>query len=95
MNTQVALIVAAVARHFGVGELELLARSKSKTTVFARQVAIYLTLQILNLSYPEIGRQFDRDHTTAIHACRRIGNDPTVKPHLSAVVSRLSSQEAA
>lgn len=95
MNTQVALIVAAVATHFGVGELDLMTRSKSKTVVFARQVAIYLTRQILKLSYPEIGRQFDRDHTTAIHACRRIGNDPTVRPHLTALISRLCSREAA
>ena len=37
-----------------------------------RQVAMYLAREIAGLSLPRIGAAFDRDHTTVLHACRKV-----------------------
>ena len=38
----------------------------------ARQIAMYLAKQLTSRSLPEIGRKFDRDHTTVMHAVRKV-----------------------
>lgn len=41
----------------------------------ARQIAMYLCRELTDLSLPRIGQEFDRDHTTAMHAVRKIGHE--------------------
>ncbi len=46
---------------------------RSKSVVIPRQIAMYLSKELTNLSYPEIGRNFGgKDHTTIIHASKKI-----------------------
>ena len=45
---------------------------KNKGTADARQVAMYLIRQLTNLSFPEIGKEFARDHTTVMHAVKKV-----------------------
>ena len=45
---------------------------KNKNTAEARQVAMYLIRTMTNLSLPEIGREFDRDHTTVMHGLKKV-----------------------
>ncbi len=52
--------------------------SRRRPLVDARQIAMYVTRHMTDLSYPEIGRAFgDRDHTTVIHAVRKIEHHMT------------------
>ena len=60
-----ALIISEVSRFYGIEETVLRGTLKNKSTAEARQVAMYLVRKMLNLSYPDIGREFGRDHTTA------------------------------
>ena len=66
-------ILKAVAERFHMRPVELKMKKRTRALVFPRQIAMYLCREICHLSYPDIGRQFGgKDHTTVMHACRRI-----------------------
>ncbi|RFC69684.1 chromosomal replication initiator protein DnaA [Mesorhizobium denitrificans] len=62
-----------VARHYNVSKTELLSNRRTRTIVKPRQVAMFLSKSMTPRSLPEIGRRFGgRDHTTVLHAVRKI-----------------------
>lgn len=66
-------IQRVVARHYNVSKNELLSNRRTRTIVKPRQVAMYLAKVMTPRSLPEIGRRFGgRDHTTVLHAVRKI-----------------------
>jgi chromosomal replication initiator protein len=68
-----AQIMAAAASYFGVTIEELCGSSRSRVLVTARQIAMYLCRELTDLSLPKIGQAFGgRDHTTVMHADRKI-----------------------
>ena len=68
-----AQIMAAAATYFGVTVEELCGSSRSRVLVTARQIAMYLCRELTDLSLPKIGQAFGgRDHTTVMHADRKI-----------------------
>ncbi|PZO77226.1 MAG: chromosomal replication initiator protein DnaA [Mesorhizobium amorphae] len=76
-------IQRVVARHYNVSKTELLSNRRTRTVVKPRQVAMYLAKVMTPRSLPEIGRRFGgRDHTTVLHAVRKIedlaGTDGTL-----------------
>ncbi len=69
-----------VARQYNVSRSDLLSSRRTATVVRPRQIAMYLAKMLTLRSLPEIGRRFGgRDHTTVLHAVRKIegllGND--------------------
>jgi chromosomal replication initiator protein len=68
-----AQIMAAAASYFGVTVDDLCGSSRSRVLVTARQIAMYLCRELTDLSLPKIGQAFGgRDHTTVMHADRKI-----------------------
>jgi chromosomal replication initiator protein len=68
-----ATIMAATASYFGISLEDLCGSSRSRVLVTARQVAMYLCRELTDLSLPKIGQHFGgRDHTTVMHADRKI-----------------------
>jgi chromosomal replication initiator protein len=68
-----ALIIAQTAAYFGLTIDDLCGSSRSRVLVTARQIAMYLCRELTELSLPKIGQQFGgRDHTTVMHADRKI-----------------------
>ena len=68
-----ATIMAVTAEYFSVPLEELKGPSRSRLTTNARQIAMYLTRELTELSLPKIGQAFGgRDHTTVMHADRKI-----------------------
>ena len=66
-------IQRVVARHFNVSKADLLSSRRTRTIVRPRQIAMYLAKMLTPRSLPEIGRRFGgRDHTTVLHAVRKI-----------------------
>jgi chromosomal replication initiator protein len=66
----------AAADLFGVSRAELLARDRTPRVSFARQVAMYVAREVTTETLPAIGRGFGgRNHTTVLHAHRRIAAD--------------------
>lgn len=62
-----------VAKHFNVSKADLLSNRRTRTIVRPRQIAMYLAKQLTPRSLPEIGRRFGgRDHTTVLHAVRKV-----------------------
>ncbi|WP_462187262.1 MULTISPECIES: chromosomal replication initiator protein DnaA [unclassified Frankia] len=68
-----AAIMNATAAYFGVSMEDLCGTSRSRVLVTARQIAMYLCRELTDLSLPKIGQHFGgRDHTTVMHADRKI-----------------------
>lgn len=67
-----AIIISEVCRFYSIEEQVLRGTLKNKATVEARQIAMYLIRKMTNLSLPEIGREFGRDHATVIHSLKKI-----------------------
>ena len=68
-----ATIMAQTAVYFGLTIEDLCGASRSRVLVTARQIAMYLCRELTELSLPKIGQQFGgRDHTTVMHADRKI-----------------------
>jgi len=66
-------ILAATSELCGVAIEQITGPSRRRNIVDARQIAMYVTRDMTDLSYPDIGRAFGgRDHTTVIHAVRKI-----------------------
>jgi chromosomal replication initiator protein len=64
-----------VATHYSVSRADILSSRRTATVVKPRQVAMYLAKALTLRSLPEIGRRFGgRDHTTVLHAVRKIEN---------------------
>ncbi len=78
MDTKVittAHIQQTVAKYYNITVQDLLSKSRQKSITRPRQLAIYIAKILTNDSLPTIGRAFGgRDHTTALHAIRRIEN---------------------
>jgi len=67
------VIMQQTAAYFGLGVEDLCGSSRSRVLVTARQIAMYLCRELTDLSLPKIGAQFGgRDHTTVMHADRKI-----------------------
>jgi chromosomal replication initiator protein len=68
-----SVIMGQTAGYFGITIDDLCGSSRSRVLVTARQIAMYLCRELTDLSLPKIGQQFGgRDHTTVMHAERKI-----------------------
>ena len=67
-----SLIISQVCKFYSIDEVVLRGTLKNKGTAEARQVAMYLIRQMPNLSLPDIGREFSRDHSTVLHSIRKV-----------------------
>ncbi len=66
-------VLTATAQYFDVSIEELQSKSRNRTLVTARQIAMYLLRELTDMSLPKIGQEFGgRDHTTVMHADRKI-----------------------
>jgi chromosomal replication initiation ATPase DnaA len=68
-------VIQAAADLYGTTSEDVRAGSNERSTVRARMLACWM-LRESGKSFPEIGRMFGSHHTTVMHACRVIGNDP-------------------
>jgi chromosomal replication initiator protein len=87
-------IMGITAEYFGVSVDELVGPSRSRALVHARQIAMYLCRELTDLSLPRIGEKFgDRDHTTVMHAERKIkmqmGEKLTTYNQIAELTSRI------
>jgi chromosomal replication initiator protein len=66
-------IQKAVAEHYGLQQADMLSERRARAVARPRQAAMWIAKQITTRSLPDIGRRFGgRDHTTVLHAVRRI-----------------------
>ncbi len=89
-------IQRACAKEFNISMDEILSKRRARAIARPRQVAMYLSKQLTTRSLPDIGRRFGgRDHTTVIHAVKRIEalrkTDPALNTSVETVIELLKA----
>lgn len=92
-----AQIMTTTAAYFGVSVDDLCGTSRSRVLVTARQISMYLCRELTDLSLPKIGQAFGgRDHTTVMHADRKIrqliGERRSLYNQVADLTARIKSQ---
>ncbi|THD58313.1 chromosomal replication initiator protein DnaA [Phenylobacterium sp.] len=83
-----------VAEHYGLKQADLISERRARAVARPRQVAMWIAKQVTTRSLPDIGRRFGgRDHTTVLHAVRRIealkGEDATIARDVDVLLRKL------
>jgi chromosomal replication initiator protein len=88
-----AMVIAQTAAYFGLTIEDLCGSSRSRVLVTARQIAMYLCRELTDLSLPKIGQQFGgRDHTTVMHANKKIAGQMAERRSTYNQVTELTSR---
>ncbi len=88
-----ATIMAQTSAYFGLSMEDLCGPSRSRVLVTARQIAMYLCRELTELSLPKIGAQFGgRDHTTVMHADRKVRSLMTERRSIYNQVTELTNR---
>jgi chromosomal replication initiator protein len=88
-------IAQRVGRYFQVEPRQLQARSRTRGTLLPRQIGMYLARQLTELSLQQIGAYFGgRDHSTVLHACRKVEQALAHDVRLSGAVRQLHADLA-
>ena len=83
-------IQKTVAEHFQIKISELKSQKRLKNLVLPRQISMYICRKLTDLSYPEIGTKFGgKDHSTIIHAIKKIDKKIEEDIHTKALVEKL------
>ncbi len=81
------------ARFFGIRESDFLSPRRSRSIARSRQIAMYLSRQLTPASFAEIGRAFGKkDHTTVLHACRRVQDLMNTDPNQASLIHSLRKE---
>jgi chromosomal replication initiator protein len=88
-------IQEVVANRFHVKISDLKSKRRTKTLVYPRQIAMFLSRDLTDASFPEIGRDFGgKDHTTIIHACKQMQKSQETDTTLRATIESLKEEIA-
>lgn len=82
-------IIARVAEHFHVRPSDIKGNRRPANIAHPRQIAMFLTRRLTGLSFPEIGRAFERDNSTVQYACKKLDQDVRSDPDVRAEVELL------
>ena len=85
-------IKETVSKYFSIDKDDLAGNKRSNDIAFPRQIAMYLCREIANMSYPQIGIDFGgRDHSTVMHACRKISKEVKEKNNTKLIVESVKN----
>lgn len=92
MNRDIADILEATAAHYGVGVAEILAARHDKGVLDrARASVMTLARRLTSLSFPKIGTELHRDHSTIQQMVKRadyrLAKDPALRRHMASIAS--------
>ena len=85
-------VISAVAKYYRVSLRDIASFRRANEVVRPRQVAMYLAKMLTKHSLPAIGRVFERDHTTVLHAIRRMETLRRLDPDLDAEIRELTER---
>lgn len=89
-NITVENIQKVIAEYCNLSLSDLKGKKKTKAIAFPRQLAMYITREITELSTTEIGNEFGgRDHTTVMHACQKIEERLKLDSTLDSTIQKL------
>lgn len=88
-NISISQIKKVVCKHFNISVEEINSKKKSNSIAWPRQVAMYIASELTTLPVTEIGREFNRDHTTILHAKQKVKEEIENNPFFVPVINQL------
>ena len=90
------LIITQVCKFYSVDESVLRGTQRTRGVSEARQMSMYLIRKLTNLSLPDIGNEFAKDHTTVMHAIRKVeaalkAGDKTMQDTVRDITANINS----
>lgn len=89
-SVNVNTVKKIVGKHFNIKMEDFNSKRKTQSVAWPRQIAMFLTTDLTDLSLPEIGREFNRDHSTVVHARdvvkERIEKDPFFAAEINQII---------
>lgn len=91
-----SLIISQVCKFYSVDENVLRGTLKNKGVAEARQMAMYLIRKLTNLSLPDIGKEFAKDHSTVLYAIRKVevalkNGDKTIQENIQTITANINA----
>lgn len=78
-----------VGKRFSIKMEDFNSKRKTQSIAWPRQIAMYLTTELTDMSLPEIGREFNRDHSTVVHARDVVKEKVDADPFFAAEINQL------
>lgn len=95
LSVNVNSIKKIVGKHFNIKMEDFNSKRKTQSVAWPRQIAMFLTTDLTDLSLPEIGREFNRDHSTVVHARdmvkEKIERDPFFAAEINQIILDIKS----
>lgn len=88
-------IKKVVGKHFKIDMEDFHSKRKTQSVAWPRQIAMFLCTELTDLSLPEIGREFNRDHSTVVHARdlvkEKVKGDPFFAAEINQIISDIKA----
>ena len=85
-------IQEVVAKYFSINKNDLVGSKRSNDITYPRQIAMFLCRDVASMPYPKIGKDFgNRDHSTVMHACRKIEKEIKEKENTKLIVESVKN----
>lgn len=89
LSVNVNVIKKVVGKRFNIKMEDFNSKRKTQSIAWPRQIAMFLTTDLTDLSLPEIGREFNRDHSTVVHARDIVKEKIAVDPFFAAEINQI------
>ncbi|MBR4591985.1 MAG: chromosomal replication initiator protein DnaA [Elusimicrobiaceae bacterium] len=89
LSVNVNTIKKIVGKHFNIKMEDFNSKRKTQSVAWPRQIAMFLTTDLTDLSLPEIGREFNRDHSTVVHARDTVKEKIATDPFFAAEINQI------
>lgn len=95
LSVNVNAIKKVVGKHFKIDMEDFQSKRKTQSVAWPRQIAMFLCTDLTDMSLPEIGREFNRDHSTVVHARdlvkEKVKNDPFFSAEINQIISEIKT----
>ncbi len=88
-NITTKVIISEVEKYFHLAPGTLATKRRSNDIAYPRHIAMYIAREVLDESYPKIGEEFNRDHTTVMTAVKKIRENLSGDSELAAIIREL------
>ena len=83
-------IIEAISKYYNISHKDLIGQSRKKELVKPRQIVMFILREELGMSFPNIGQELGgRDHTTAIHACKKILKEMEINERITQEINSI------
>lgn len=90
ITIRMGVVMKIGCRYFNVNQSLILSHIKTLNAMIPRQIIMYLGKELTNLSYPQLGAWFNRDHTTIINAYEKVKDQIQTQPKIKKYVEEIT-----